>query len=440
MHPKDTDFRDWSAMASPFFYASTLRHTFWDSICTKDNNGLGSGLQGWYTDLSKPAKTSDFNEINTAINNHELLMSYSYSNNYYATYDLFIDDDYGNFYCSAAYFGRLRNSVNCIIWAIQIVDNSTLKIYSGVLYPEGGTGTSGKESFYRLYAGSIFGNMAYYASPVNYTYVKSDNKIVVSNGDIYTVSDGTLIKDGSSTVLSKYDPSKLNSSGSGGGNSGGGNSGGGNNGGGGSGGGTNVSGSYNGHDYVDLGLPSGTKWATCNVGAATPEDYGDYFAWAETTTKTNYSYDNYKYIRYEDGNGAQLTKYCTSDIWGYNGFTDYLIALQPSDDAATANWGNGWCVPTKAQWEELHNSTTVTFGTTQNGVKGIRFTASNGKNLFLPAAGYHNYSSSSDEGISGYYWSSSLYEDCPIEAWQYDCNCTLNKTIRQIGCSVRAVH
>lgn len=408
--------------------------------CTK-NNGLGSGLQGWYTDLSKPAKQSDFNEINTAINNHELLMSYSYSNNYYATYDLFIDDDYGNFYCSAAYFGRLRNSVNCIIWAIQIVDNSTLKIYSGVLYPEGGTGTSGKESFYRLYAGSIFGNMAYYASPVNYTYVKSDNKIVVTNGDIYTITDDGLIKDGSSSVLSKYDPTKLYSSGSGGGNSGGGNSGGGNNGGGGSGGGTNVSGSYNGHDYVDLGLPSGTKWATCNVGAATPEDYGDYFAWAETTTKTSYEWNNYQYCNHIS---YELTKYCNNSSYGLDGFTDNLTKLQSSDDAATANWGGNWRMPTKTEWEELYQKTTSTW-TSQNGVEGRLFTANNGNMLFLPAAGKYVFDSNYSIAQEGYYWSGMLNTDNPTLAWFFflnEYNCAMSsydQHPRQHGRSVRAV-
>lgn len=408
--------------------------------CTK-NNGLGSGLQGWYTDLSKPAKQSDFNEINTAINNHELLMSYSYSNNYYATYDLFIDDDYGNFYCSAAYFGRLRNSVNCIIWAIQIVDNSTLKIYSGVLYPEGGTGTSGKESFYRLYAGSIFGNMAYYASPVYYTYVKSDNKIVVSNGDIYTVSDGTLIKDGSSTVLSKYDPSKLNSSGSGGGNSGGGNSGGGNNGGGGSGGGTNVSGTYNGHDYVDLGLPSGILWATCNVGASTPEGNGSYFAWGETITKSSYGFDNYKY-GYEDNDGYfHLNKYNTHSEYG---LVDNLSILQAIDDAATAKWGSGWRTPSNAEWEELCSHTSITL-TAQNGVKGFCFTSSNGGSIFLPAVGYYLFSDLSFYGRTCSYWMNQLSASNSVRACNFysiNENYSLSDSGlgRGCGCPVRAVH
>lgn len=399
--------------------------------CKKDNI-LSSGLQGWYTDLSKPAKTSDFNEINTAINNHELLMSYSYSNNYYATYDLFIDDDNGNYYDGAAYFGRLRNSVNKLIWAIQIVDNSTLKIYSGALYPEGGYGTNGMESFYRLYAGSIFGNMAYYATPVYYTYVKTDNMIVVSNGDIYTVSNGTLIKDGSSTILSKYDPSKLYSSGSGGGNSGGGNSGGGNNG-----GGTNVSGTYNGHEYVDLGLPSGTKWATCNVGFSTPEGNGSYFAWGETTTKSSYTYDNYRY-GYVDNNGFyHLNKYNTDSEYGP---VDNLSSLQTSDDAATAKWGNGWRIPTESEWEELYNHTTVR-GISQNGVNGIRFTASNGGSIFLPAAGRYYYVDLISRDAN--YWTNQIDTSWPVSAKMFtfsNSSCHMSRISREVGMPVRAVH
>ena len=388
-------------------------------LCASGCKKEGGGLTGWYTDLSKPAQQSDFNEINTAINNHELLSSYGSGNNYYATYDLFIDDDYGNYYDGAAYFGRLRNAVNKAIWALQIVDESTLKIYSGVLYPEGGYGTSGKEPYYKLYAGSIFGNMAYYATPTYYTYVKSDNKIVITNGDIYTITSEGLIKDGSSMLLSKYDPTKRYSSGSGGGNSSGGNNGGGNNGGGNgggnSGGGTNVSGSYNGHDYVDLGLPSGTLWATCNVGASSPEDYGNYYAWGETATKSTCDWSTYKYA-----NGAynKLTKYCNKSSHGNNGFTDYLTTLQPCDDAARANWGSGWRMPTKEEWKELQNNTMGTW-TTQNGVKGGRFTASNGMSVFLPAAGCRYESSLNDAGSQGYYWSSTLNTSYPGGAWYH---------------------
>ena len=183
----------------------------------------------------------------------------------------------------------------------------------------------------------------------------------------------------------------------------------GNSGGGGGGGG------LNGHTYVDLGLPSGTLWAACNVGANAPEDYGDYFAWGETQTKDIYHWSTYRYC---NGSESTLTKYCNNSNYGYNGFTDNLTVLLPEDDAATANWGNGWCMPTRAQWEELYQNTTNSW-TTQNGVNGIRFTGPNGNSLFLPAAGYRSDSSLGSAGSYGDYWSSSLYTDYPGFAWGF---------------------
>ena len=100
-----------------------------------------------------------------------------------------------------------------------------------------------------------------------------------------------------------------------------------------------TTGTLNGHEYVDLGLPSGTLWATCNVGADTPESYGDYFAWGETEPKTTYDWSTYKYCV---GEYDRLTKYCSDTTYGYNGFTDNLYVLQLSDDAASVNWGEGW--------------------------------------------------------------------------------------------------
>ena len=102
-------------------------------------------------------------------------------------------------------------------------------------------------------------------------------------------------------------------------------------------------GTYKGHDYVDLGLRSGTLWATCNVGADIPEAYGDHFAWGETQPKAAYNDSNYIYSQ---GGYNQFTKYCTKPEFGFNGFTDNLKTLQPSDDAATVNWGEGWRTPT----------------------------------------------------------------------------------------------
>jgi len=171
--------------------------------------------------------------------------------------------------------------------------------------------------------------------------------------------------------------------------------------------------------FVDLGLPSGLLWATCNVGADTPEGYGNYFAWGETQQKnTSYNWSNYLYCT---GDGFSLTMYCDYSYYGYNGFTDDLTTLLPEDDAATANWGDGWRMPTKAEFEELRSYTTSLGGlTTQNGVYGLRFTASNGNSLFLPAAGYRDDNGLNDADSRCYYWSSSLYtESQPNFAWGY---------------------
>ena len=203
-------------------------------------------------------------------------------------------------------------------------------------------------------------------------------------------------------------------------------------------GGGGGSGTYNGHDYVDLGLPNGTLWATCNVGATTPEGFGDYFAWGEIQTKTIYDWSTYKYC---NGKYNQLTKYCNDDEFGYNGFTDTLTVLLPEDDAATVNWGNGWCMPTYAQWNELCQNTTHTW-TTMNGVDGRLFTASNGNTLFLPSAGCRE-GGELTHLTSGVYWS-SLLSGCPSCAWfiyfyQGEYNLLSAGDRRPYGQSIRAV-
>ena len=176
------------------------------------------------------------------------------------------------------------------------------------------------------------------------------------------------------------------------------------------------------------------------MGATTPEGYGDYFAWGETATKTTYTWPTYKYSN--SGEGWWLTKYCNDVLCGYNGFTDNLIALLPEDDVATANWGSGWCMPTKEQWEELYQNTTNTW-TTQNGVSGRLFTSSNSKSLFLPAAGA--YGESGDlfgDGAYGLFWSSSLYINNPFDAWLFyfdSNNYGVGGDERSGGCSVRPV-
>ena len=152
-------------------------------------------------------------------------------------------------------------------------------------------------------------------------------------------------------------------------------------------------------DWVDLGLPSGLLWATRNVGASSPTDYGNYYAWGETSPKSVYDWDTYRYYNSSTG----FTKYTSSDG---------LTILQSGDDAATANYGGR--TPTKEEWQELTNNTTSQC-ITINGVNGRCFTGTNGNSLFLPAAGCRSDSSLGNAGIAGDYWSSSLSPD-PIYA------------------------
>lgn len=173
-----------------------------------------------------------------------------------------------------------------------------------------------------------------------------------------------------------------------------------------------TTGTENGYGYVDLGLS--VKWATCNVGANNPEDYGDYFAWGETTTKSTYSWSTYKYC---NGSSSTLTKYCDNSSYGNNGFTDNKTQLELSDDAARANWGGAWRMPTDAEWTELYEQCTWTW-TTQKGMNGYKvMSKSNGNSIFLPAAGSRYDSLLDDAGRFGDYWSSSLYAYYPNGAW-----------------------
>ena len=170
------------------------------------------------------------------------------------------------------------------------------------------------------------------------------------------------------------------------------------------------------HEYVDLGLPSGLLWATCNVGASKPEEYGDYFAWGETKPKANYSWSTYMW----GSNYDQLTKYCNKYSFGKNGFTDTKTTLDLADDAARANWGGKWRMPTSADFEELLGNTSNQWVTNYNGtgVNGRLFTASNGKSIFLPAAGSRDGTSLDSAGPGGRYWSSSLYSSYAFSAYR----------------------
>ena len=197
-------------------------------------------------------------------------------------------------------------------------------------------------------------------------------------------------------------------------------------------------GETNGHIWVDLGLPSGIKWATCNVGSTTPEGYGDYFAWGEITPKDYYDWNTYRYCR---GSSTTLTKYCNNADYGNNGFTDALTTLEANDDAATANWGAGWRMPTQTEMYELYNNCTHEW-TTQNGVNGRLFTGSSGNSIFLPAAGERHDSGLYVAGSNGRYWSSVLYTDSPSRALYLNFssgNCYKSDISRWNGLTVRPV-
>ena len=164
----------------------------------------------------------------------------------------------------------------------------------------------------------------------------------------------------------------------------------------------------NGHEYVDLGLS--VKWATCNVGATKPEEYGGYYAWGETEEKDNYNWSTYKWF-----NGS-YKKYCTRTVFGT---VDNKTHLDPEDDVAHVKWGGSWRMPTKAELYELLNNCTWTW-TTQNDVNGYKVTGPNGNSIFLPAAGYRDGTSLSDCGSNGSYWSGSLYES--LSDYAYNLN------------------
>lgn len=209
----------------------------------------------------------------------------------------------------------------------------------------------------------------------------------------------------------------------------------------------------NGHEWVDLGLPSGTLWATCNVGANSPEEYGNYYSWGETQPKVTYFWDTY---RFDEGpeSSPKLKKYNTDAQYG---IVDNLTTLQQDDDAATANWGDRWRTPTDKEWKELLDNCELTW-TNLNGVVGLQFTGSNGNFIFLPAAGFY-YNDVYDEkcdrfnsGRCGQYWSSMLdphFNDSkymskfPLLAsgicFSEKDNVTSLSTFRQEGLSVRPV-
>lgn len=230
---------------------------------------------------------------------------------------------------------------------------------------------------------------------------------------------------------------------------------------------------YNGHEYVDLGLPSGLKWATCNVGANNPEDYGDYFAWGATATQGVYDWAHTPYQTQNATSDGTLTRYIkylgsTSSSKKDTSATDadaLKTVLDPEDDAAHVNWGGNWRMPTKEELDELCNNCYWKWVTTYNGksVNGyiaykVKDSADKGKysssyspvgsysvsdpHLFLPAAGYRWSGEFKDAGSHGLYWSSSLNSDGPIRAhilYFYLGDVRSDIYTRQCGQSVRPV-
>ena len=215
-------------------------------------------------------------------------------------------------------------------------------------------------------------------------------------------------------------------------------------------------------EYVDLGLPSGTLWATCNIGASSPEKYGSYFSWGETEFDSKYreevnsqgtviwsgyvyTWGTYTYS-YTTEKSTTMTKYCTEGKLGKEGFTDDLTELDASDDVATAKWGSEWQMPSQAQFQELINSNnTTTTWTQQSGVNGrLIKSKKNGNSIFLPAAGNKESKLLNDQGAKGYYWSRSLGTSSSDGSGLYfysnvigtDCDIDL---ARYMGLSVRPV-
>ena len=161
------------------------------------------------------------------------------------------------------------------------------------------------------------------------------------------------------------------------------------------------------YEAVDLGLS--VKWATFNVGATKPEEYGGYYAWGETEEKEDYDWSTYKWC---NGRFYTMTKYCIESSYGT---VDNKTVLDPEDDVAHVKWGGDWRMPTTEEQRELLNNCTWEW-TSFNDVNGYKVTGPNGNNIFLPAAGYRFGTEVDYRGYYGYYWSSSLYSDYSSDA------------------------
>ncbi len=193
-------------------------------------------------------------------------------------------------------------------------------------------------------------------------------------------------------------------------------------------------------EYVDLGLPSGTLWATRNLGSRIPNDYSDAYAWGETATKSVFEWCIYDYC---NGTYNTLTKYCNMSQYGNNGFTDTLMVLEASDDAATATLGPNWRIPTQEEFSELITSCTRQWSSI-NYVDGMYFIGPNGNKIFLPLFDVRyddsEYTPLADQG---YYWTSSLNPEHPSSAvcmYYNPDTCVLGWYGRAYGMAIRPVY
>ena len=195
------------------------------------------------------------------------------------------------------------------------------------------------------------------------------------------------------------------------------------------------------YEYVDLGLPSGLKWAKCNVGAETETDYGYYFQWGDIEDKSNANCD---WSSYKHGDGSNFSKY-NPLLNGYSGTIDGKVTLDLDNDAAAQIMGGDWRMPTKNEIQELIDNTDSEWVEDFNGsgVNGGKFTSKvNGNSIFIPASGYRSVSSFYGQGNYGYVWSSSLYAVGPDYAWDlYFCsgNAMAGSLSRSFGFVVRGV-
>jgi hypothetical protein len=181
-------------------------------------------------------------------------------------------------------------------------------------------------------------------------------------------------------------------------------------------------------------LPSGTLWATHNVGATKPEEYGGYYAWGETEEKSNYGWSTYKWC---NGSSTTFTKYCTDSSYG---IIDNKTVLDHEDDVAHVKWGGSWRMPTLDELKELKNNCTWQWAT-QNGVNGYKVTGANGNSIFLPAAGNRADTLFFNRGLCGCYLSKSLHtNDTTLCLYFTSINRMMSSTIRSGGMSVRPVY